>query len=110
MNRARRAEFDNYPIVTWPTTSFRFPAVAHVRRSSRHDQIMTMAKKHVAAREYEPAILNRSEIDVAPDAFETIPIGRHFAKYSQSRYAAIGINLQTQMSKALLTLDCKKIL
>src|ERR1041385_8492689 len=37
VNVSRSSEFDDGPIVSWTATSFRFPAIAHVRGASGHD-------------------------------------------------------------------------
>src|SRR5207244_6877242 len=43
------AQLDDNPVVAWPATAFCLPAIAHVHRAPRHDQIVSMAKEHIAA-------------------------------------------------------------
>ena len=71
---------------------------------------MTMSKKHVAAGEDQSAILDGSKINVAANAFKSLPIWNNFAVDSQARHSAIGINLETQMRKTLFTLHRKRVL
>src|SRR4051794_38745610 len=103
------SEFDDGPIVTWTTTPFSFPAVAHVCRAARHDQVVTMTEEHVATGEHETAVFYRREIDVAR-ALELIPIGYDFAIDAQPRYAAIGKDLETKMRDSFVVLNGKGIL
>src|SRR5438105_4149507 len=99
---AHVTKLDDDPIVSGTAASFRLPTVAHICRATGHDQIVPMAKKHITARKHEPAILHRSQIEVATNAPESIPIGRHFAIDAQSRHATIRIDFETQMREALL--------
>ena len=64
-NRARGPEPDDRPVVPRPAPPLRLPAVAHVRRVARHDQVVARAEEHVAARDDQAAVLDRREIDVA---------------------------------------------
>ena len=101
-NLSRLAELDDRPIVTWTTAPLCFPAVAHVRRSSGHDQVVTMTKEHVAAREHQAAVFDRREIDLATSAFESVPIGHDFAVDAQSRDTTVRIDLETKMCEPVL--------
>jgi hypothetical protein len=71
----RAAPADDGPIVTGPAPPLGFPAVAHIYRSSRHDQIVTVAKEHVAARKHHAATLDCGQIYLAANLLEAIPIG-----------------------------------
>jgi hypothetical protein len=51
--------------MSWSTPPFGFPTVTHIHRSTRHDQIVTMTKEHIATRQYQPAIFYGREIDEA---------------------------------------------
>src|SRR6185295_3742012 len=55
-NLAGSAKLNGHPVVTRATAPFRFPTVTHIRCPTGHDEIVTMAKKHVAAGEYQRAI------------------------------------------------------
>ena len=66
-----------------------------------------MAEKHVAARKHQPAILDRRQIDLAANLFQTIPIRHDFAVSAQARHPAIGIDFETKMRPALLARDCE---
>src|SRR5213075_474846 len=48
-NVSRPPKLHDCPIVSGSAPSFGFPAVAHVCSPPRHDQIMAVAKEHVAA-------------------------------------------------------------
>src|SRR6185503_21346898 len=96
VNLSRAAELDDGPIMTWTTSSFCFPAVAHVCRATGHDQVVTVAEEHVATGKHEAAVFHRREIDVAR-ALELIPIGDDFAVNAQPRHATIGEDLETKM-------------
>ena len=100
---SRRAESDDRPIVPRPAAPFGFPAIAHVRGAARHNQIMTMAEKHIAARKHQPAILDGPKIDLSANLFQAIPIRHDFAVNAQARHAAIGVDFETKVRPALLT-------
>src|SRR5689334_7467 len=86
VNMTRMSELDDGPIVSWATPPFCFPAVAHVRGASWHDQVVPVTKEHVAARKHERAVFGGGEIDVAR-TLQSFPIGHDFAVHTQARYA-----------------------
>src|SRR6185295_9665760 len=104
MDLAGATEFDDGPIMAWTTPPFCFPAVAHVRRAAGHDQVVTVTEEHVATGEYETAVFDSRQIDVAA-AFELFPIGYDFALDAQPRDAAVWIDFETKMCDALVILD-----
>src|SRR5574338_1104369 len=110
MNLSGTAEFDDGPIVTWTTASFCFPAVAHVCRAAGHDQVVTVTEKHIATGEYEAAVFDRGEIDVATNAFELFPIRYDFTVDTQPRDAAVREDLETQVRDVFVVLDRKRVL
>src|SRR5689334_1284983 len=110
MNPSGTPEFDGGPIMTWTTTPFRFPAVAHVCRATGHDQVVPVAEEHVAAGKYEAAVFDRRQIDVATRAFQLIPIGYDLAVDAQPRDATVRENLETKMRDAFIVLNWERIL
>src|ERR1051325_4530175 len=76
-NASRPAKLNNGPIVSRPATAFSFPAVTHVGRSARHDQIVAVTKKHIATREHASAVLHPPPLDLSADELEPLPIRRH---------------------------------
>jgi hypothetical protein len=95
--------------VSRAATAFGFPAVTHVRGSARHDEIVPMAKKHVAAREHATAVFYCREVQVAANLPQPIPWWSNFPVNTQARDAAVGINLETQMRPTLVATDRKRI-
>src|SRR5207249_10379519 len=98
LDPAGRAELDDRPIVARPPAAFGLPAVAHVCSPARHDQIMTMSKEHITARNDQPSIFRGRKINLAAELFQAIPVGHNLAIHSQPRHAPIRIDLETQMS------------
>src|SRR5262245_15626275 len=84
------------PVVTGAAPALRFPAVAHVRRVARHDQVVTRTIEHVAACDDEATMLRRGQVDIAA-AREPRPIGHDVAVNTKPRDAAIRENAQPQM-------------
>jgi len=110
MDLAWRSKPDYHPIMAWTTTPFCFPAVAHVDSTVRHNQVVPVPKKHIAAREHKPTIVNRCQIDIASAAFEPGPIRLNFTVDPEPCHATIGINHETQVRKPLIVLNGKRIL
>src|ERR1700682_951481 len=110
MNMTSRSQLDDHPIVSWTTPAFCLPAVTHVYRAPRHDQIVPMTEKHVAARKHQAPALYRRQIYFATNLFQTMPVLHDLAIDAQPRYATIGINPETQMSKTLVVFNRKRIL
>ena len=106
---ARLAEPNNRPIITRATASFGLPAVTHVQRPAGHDQVMTMTEEHVAAREHQPAIFYRGQIELTAESRQTIPVRLYIAVNSQPSDAAVRKNLKPQMRPALIALHGKRI-
>src|SRR3569832_1715760 len=104
MNMSRTSELDDGPIMTWTTTPFSFPPVAHVSRATRHDEIVAVAEEHVATGKYEAAVFHCGEIDMA-GALELIPIRYDLAVAAQPRHAAIREDLETKMRDAFVVLN-----
>src|SRR5690242_850920 len=102
MNVSGAAEFDDGPIVTWTTTAFSFPAVAHVCRATGHDQVVAVAEEHVATGQHEAAVFHSRQIDVAAGAFQLIPIGYDLAVDAQPRDAAVRIDFEAKMCDAFV--------
>ena len=92
-DRARQPQFQNDPIVSRTAPAFCFPAVAHVFRTSGHDQVVHRTKKHVAAGERHSAILDRGKIDQFA-RFHLAPIGHHHAVDAEAGHAAVRENIQ----------------
>ena len=70
---------------------------------------MAVAEKHVAAAEYQPAIFNSRQVDIA-ELPEFVPIRQDLAVDSQPGHAAVWINLEAQVRESIFTLDGKRIL
>jgi hypothetical protein len=89
-------------VQSWPGPRRRgFPAVAHVYRSPRHDQIVTVAKEHIATGKHHAATLNRRQINLTANLLEAIPIRNDFAKHTQTRDATVGVNFETKVRPAV---------
>ena len=95
--------------MTGSAPSLGFPAVAHVYRSPRHDQIVTVAKEHVAAGKHHAATLDRGQINLAANLLQAIPVRNYLAKHTQTRDATVGINLEAQVRPAFVAVDGKWI-
>src|SRR5688572_31191629 len=104
------SELDDGPIMAGAATAFRFPAVAHVGGAARHDQVVTMSKEHVAARDHECAVFDGCEIDVAAGTFEPFPLRRDDAVNAQPRDAAVREDLEPQVCDPFVVLDGKRVL
>src|SRR5256885_9200076 len=65
---ARSAEPNDRPIITRAAPSFGFPTITHIQRAARHNQVMTMAEKHVATREHQSAIFYRGQIELTAES------------------------------------------
>ena len=100
-----RAKPDDRPVVTGAAPSLGLPAVAHVERASRHNQIVTMAEEHIAAREDAPALLYRRQINLAATHQQSLPVGQDLSVNAQAGHTSIGVNLQAQVRKAALVAD-----
>ena len=68
-----------------------------------------MAEKHVAARQHHAAVFNRREIDLGVDSFQAIPLRQHFTVNAQTRDAAVGIDVETQVRPTLVAVYRKRI-
>src|SRR5882724_3198843 len=108
MNRAWNPEFQDYPIVARAAPAFRFPAVAHVFRTIRHQEVPGSAIKLITGDDHAASIFHRDQIDFR--ARQQAGAGEGFAMNTQASDASVGVNLQTQMSKPGTVLDRKKIL
>ena len=103
------AQLDDGPIVARTTPALRFPAVAHVCGAARHDQIVPISKEHITARKNQPAVFHCRKIDLAAELFQAIPVGKNLAIDSQTRYAAIRINLKTKIGPTISVGNSKRI-
>src|SRR6185503_1758959 len=108
MDLTGTTEFDDGPIMAWTTPPLCFPAVAHVCRAAGHDQVVSVTEEHVATGEYEAAVFDCCEIDVAT-AFELFPIWHDLAIDAQPCDAAVRIDFETEMCDSFVVLDRKCI-
>src|SRR5262245_24896712 len=82
--------------MTRTATALRLPAIAHVRRVARHDQVVPRPEEHVAAGDDEAAVLRGREIYIAAFA-EPIPVGDDVAVRPKPRDTAVWVDAETQM-------------
>ena len=62
MQRASRGQLHDRPVVPLPAPATRLPAITHVCRSARHDEVVPVAEEHVAAEQRLAAVLGRGEV------------------------------------------------
>src|SRR5713101_6598263 len=87
-------QLDDDPIVPRAAPPPRFPTVAHVAASPRHDQVVPGAEKHVAAGEDFAAVLDRGEIELAEQSTFAMPIRNDFTVHAKSRHSAVRKNMK----------------
>src|SRR5258707_4877422 len=97
---SRHAEFEHDPVMARAAPPLRFPAVSHVFRASRHQQVPRRAKKLIARGGHASAVLDRRKVDLP--ARNLFFVRHNFSVCAQPRDAAIRKNVQTQMRKAAL--------
>src|ERR1051325_5944015 len=95
--------------MAWTAAAFRFPSIAHVCGSARHNHVVTMSEKHVATGENQTAVLNGRQVSVAAQTFHSLPIGGYLTKDSKPRYTAIRKDCEAKMSDTLAVVDRKGI-
>ena len=107
-NRARRAEPDDRPVVPGAAAPLGFPAVAHVPRVARHDQVVPRSEEHVAAGDDHAAVFDRGEIDVAAPA-QPLPVGHDVAVDAQPGDAAVGEDSQSHVRRGDRGVDREQV-
>ena len=103
-----RPETDDGPVVSRAAAALGFPSVAHVGRVARHDQVVARSVEHVAARDHGPAMLDRSQVDIAATA-QPIPVGHDFTVNTEPRHPAIRKDTEPQVRRGLRILDRQQV-
>src|SRR5688572_14220725 len=58
-------KFDDGPIMTRSPAAFSFPAVTHIYCAARHDQVMPVPEKHIAAGKHAPSVFDGRQVYVS---------------------------------------------
>src|SRR4029078_10487817 len=96
-----RKSYDR-PVIAWSTATFCFPSISHVCRSSRKNQILTMAVVHVAAFHDVSTICHRGEIDFAHIREDGVR-RNYFTMHSKARDSAVRKDVETKMRDSATT-------
>ena len=108
IDRSRHAQFNNDPIVPLASASRGFPAIAHVFRASRAQQVPHRSKVLVTACECSAAVFHGSQVNHFI-RFDLTPVIVHPAIDTQTGDPAIRIDVQSHMAPGPARINCENM-
>jgi len=87
LNIANCAQLDDYPVKSRSAPSFRFPPSLMFKARPGIIRLLPVAKKHIAAGQYQSSIFDRGQIHLAANASKGIPVRHDLAVNTQPRHA-----------------------
>src|SRR4026208_1127579 len=91
------------------TISFRLPTISHIHSSSWHDQVIHMGEEHIVAKNGPGPVRSGGKVNKIV-LIHHRPVFIYFTIYFESRYPAIGINVQAKMRVYTIIRDLEEIL
>src|SRR5262245_32088496 len=94
--------------MTGAATTTRLPSIAHMRRSPRHDEIVPVTKKHVAAEQNLAAIFGRGEIDFGTGVMP-LRVEVPFAMHAEPSDATVRKDVEPEMREGPGVMHGKRV-
>ena len=96
VQRSARGELHDRPVVARAAPATSLPAVSHVGRSARHDEMVPVSEEHVADEEGQTAVLRRGEVDLGA-GMVTSGIEVAFAVHAKAGDTAVREDVEAKM-------------
>ena len=89
---------------------FRLPAIAHVQRAPRHDEIVFGPEEHVAACQDLRAVVRGGEIDLVRQSADALPVGDDPTMEAKPGHPTIGEDVETHVGESERMSDREDVL